>query len=47
MTVRARTGGRTVHRWQITGFRDSGAFRDEVAAALSSGRVLPVRRPRL
>jgi hypothetical protein len=46
-TVRARTDGRTLHRWQIVGFRSSGEFRDEVAAALSSGRVLPVRRPRL
>ena len=45
-TVRTRTDGRTMHRWQIVGFRNSGEFRDEVAAALSGGRVLPVRRPR-
>ena len=40
-TVRARAGGRTLHRWQVVGFRNSGELRDEVAAALSSGRALP------
>jgi hypothetical protein len=40
-TVRARTGGRTYHRWHVVGFRNSGQRRDEVAAALGSGRALP------
>jgi hypothetical protein len=44
-SVRARTGGRTHHRWQVVGFRDSGELRGEVAAALGSGRVPPVSRP--
>jgi hypothetical protein len=41
-TVRARADGLTRHRWQVVGFRNSGELRDEVAAALSSGRALPI-----
>ena len=40
-TVRARTGGRTSHRWPVVGFRNNGERRDEVATALGSGRALP------
>jgi hypothetical protein len=44
-TVRARTDGRTYHRWHVVGFRNSGERRDEVAAALGSGRALPPANP--
>ena len=40
-TVRARAKEEATHRWQVVGFRNSGELRDEVAAALSSGRALP------
>jgi hypothetical protein len=40
-TVRARAKDEATHRWQVVGFRNSGELRDEVAAALSSGRALP------
>ena len=44
-TVRARADGLTRHRWQVVGFRNSGELRDEVAAALGSGRALPSANP--
>ena len=44
-TVRARTDGRTYHRWHVAGFRNSGERRDEIAAALRSGRALPPASP--
>ena len=44
-TVRARADGLTRHRWHVVGFRNSGELRDEVAAALSSGRALPSASP--